>query len=133
MKKHLLFLLLLSAMAIVGWSQEVNSDKMDLRPLTNGLNALEGNVGGTFFNSGKSSSVSSLIRGFGSINASNDPLIVLDGMPYNGPLDMINPSDIESIRVLKDPSDTAIYGMRGANGVIEIRTKKGKLSTPKKK
>lgn len=133
MKKLFLLLLLLSATAITGWSQEVTSDKMDLRPLTNGLSALEGNVSGTFFNSGNSSSLSSIvIRGFGSINASNDPLIILDGMPYNGPLDMINPSDIESIRVLKNSSETAIYGMRGANGVIEIKTKKGKPTTPRK-
>ena len=53
-------------------------------------------------------------------------------MPYNGPINLINPSDIESIRVLKDASETAIYGVRGANGVVEIRTKKGGSARDKK-
>ena len=73
------------------------------------------------------------IRGGTSINASNDPLIVIDGVPLdNGgvagaanPLNLINPNDIESFVVLKDASATAIYGSRGANGVILITTKKG--------
>ena len=58
------------------------------------------------------------IRGTRSRNASNDPLIVLDGIPYNETLASINPGDIESIDVLKDASSTAIYGARGANGVL---------------
>ena len=73
------------------------------------------------------------IRGGTSINASNDPLIVIDGVPLdNGgvagaanPLNLINPNDIETFVVLKDASATAIYGSRGANGVILITTKKG--------
>ena len=131
MKKLFLLLMLLCATNVIGWGQEVNSDKMGMRPITNGVNALEGNVSGVWFNSGSSSSSSINIRGIGSINASNEPLIILDGMPYSGPLDMINPSDIESIRVLKSATETAIYGMRGANGVIEIKTKKGKTTTNK--
>ena len=66
-----------------------------------------------------------LIRGISSLNASTDPLIILDGMTYNGPLNMINPSDIESVKVLKNPSETSIYGIRGGNGVVVITTKKG--------
>ena len=83
------------------------------------------------------------IRGGNSVNASNDPLYVIDGFPYfsdnsttkvglgaiegnSNPLNLLNPSDIESIEVLKDVSATAIYGSRGSNGVILITTKKGK-------
>jgi TonB-dependent SusC/RagA subfamily outer membrane receptor len=67
------------------------------------------------------------IRGIGSINA-NSPLYVIDDVPYNGNINAINPNDIESVNVLKDPSQTAIYGVRGANGVILIKTKKGSNS-----
>jgi TonB-linked SusC/RagA family outer membrane protein len=66
------------------------------------------------------------IRGIGSINASNRPLYVVDGQPYEGPINAINPSDIESMTVLKDATSAALYGARGANGVIIITTKKGK-------
>jgi TonB-linked SusC/RagA family outer membrane protein len=65
-----------------------------------------------------------LIRGRNSISASNDPLIVLDGIPYNGTLSDINPNDIESIEILKDASSAAIYGSRASNGVILIQTVK---------
>ncbi len=71
-------------------------------------------------------SPSMIIRGINSLNASTNPLVILDGMPYDGPLNMINPNDIESVKVLKNASETAIYGMRGANGVVVITTKKGK-------
>ena len=67
------------------------------------------------------------IRGERSINGSNDPLIVLDGIPYEGGnLNDINPDDVASVDILKDASATAIYGSRGSNGVILITTKKGK-------
>ena len=68
------------------------------------------------------------IRGIGSMYASNDPLIILDGMPYEGVLSNINPADVESMTVLKDAAASAIYGARGANGVILVNTKKGKKS-----
>jgi len=67
------------------------------------------------------------IRGGSSLNASNDPLIVIDGLPSDG-LGLLNPSDIESFTILKDASATAIYGSRAANGVILVTTKKGKAS-----
>jgi TonB-linked SusC/RagA family outer membrane protein len=66
------------------------------------------------------------IRGFGSINASSAPLIVLDGVPYSGSLSSINPKDIESTSVLKDASSTSLYGNKASNGVLLITTKKGK-------
>lgn len=66
------------------------------------------------------------IRGERTINGSNDPLIVLDGIPYEGGLNDINPDDVASVDILKDASATAIYGSRGSNGVILISTKRGK-------
>src|SRR5690606_1027793 len=65
------------------------------------------------------------IRGLGSISASSDPLVVVDGFPVQNALEFINPSTIESVEILKDASSTAIYGSRGANGVILITTKSG--------
>lgn len=70
------------------------------------------------------------IRGVGSINASSEPLIVVDGFPYDDGLEFINPASIESVEVLKDASSAAIYGSRGANGVIIITTKEGSASKP---
>ena len=66
------------------------------------------------------------IRGIRSISGSNDPLVVLDGIPFEGTLNDINPDDVASVEILKDASATAIYGSRGANGVLLITTKKGK-------
>ena len=92
-------------------------------------------------NSGSASAGSTIrVRGGASLNASNDPLIVLDGVPLeqggisgnsSNFLSMINPSDIESMTVLKDASSTAIYGSRASNGVIIITTKKGQQSAVK--
>jgi len=65
------------------------------------------------------------IRGTRSINASNDPLIVLDGIPYTGGISDISPDDIKSMDILKDASAAAVYGSRGANGVILITTNRG--------
>src|SRR5690606_5535011 len=66
------------------------------------------------------------IRGFGSVNGNRDPLYVVDGMPYSGNLTSINNSDIATVTVLKDATATAIYGSRGANGVVVITTKSGR-------
>ncbi len=66
------------------------------------------------------------VRGIGSLNGSSDPLYVVDGVPYSGYLNSINPSDIENITILKDAASTALYGSRAANGVVMITTKKGK-------
>lgn len=69
------------------------------------------------------SSMTIRIRGGNSINGGNEPLYVIDGIIGGGDLSMINPADIQSIEVLKDASSTAIYGSRGANGVVLITTK----------
>lgn len=69
------------------------------------------------------------IRGIGSINASADPLIIVDGAAYGGSINSINPADVETITVLKDASSTALYGSRAANGVIQITTKSGRGKT----
>ncbi|MCH5334545.1 MAG: TonB-dependent receptor [Alistipes sp.] len=95
----------------------------------NAAQSLAGKVAGVQLvnSSGQPGSAPSIhIRGFGSISAGNSPLYVLDGMPYEGDLSNINPSDIESMTVLKDAASNALYGARGANGVIMITTKKGK-------
>lgn len=67
----------------------------------------------------------SSIRGIGSINASSAPLYVVDGVPFDGSVNSINPDDISSMTVLKDAASAALYGSRGANGVIIITTKQG--------
>ena len=67
------------------------------------------------------------VRGTSSVNSGNDPLYIVDGMPISGGLDFVNPSDIESIEVLKDAASAAIYGARAANGVVLVTTKKGKM------
>ena len=72
------------------------------------------------------------IRGIGSMSASNAPLYIVDGMPYDGPISDINPSDVESMSVLKDAAASAIYGARGANGVVLITTKRGTASSDAK-
>jgi len=94
---------------------------------------LEGAVAGvTITNtSGQPGQASSIrIRGIGSINGSSEPLIVLDGVPYSGAINSINPADIETVSVLKDAASAALYGARGANGVVMITTKRAKSTTP---
>ena len=101
-----------------------------MRPVTEVSGTLEGAAPGIQVNNtyGEPGSDESKIRirGFGSVNGTNDPLIVVDGSPYGGSLNDINPQDIESISVLKDASSAALYGNKAANGVIMITTKKGK-------
>jgi len=94
----------------------------------NALQGLRGKVAGVniFTNSGApSGSNRVIIRGTGSINASTDPLYVVDGVAMDDGINFLNPNDIESIEVLKDASATAIYGARGANGVILVTTQRG--------
>ena len=111
-----------------GSAEAVTNKKLELRPVTDATKALEGNVAGLQVTSASGqpgSSPSIQIRGYGSINASSQPLYVVDGAPFDGNLATINPSDIESMTVLKDASAAALYGARGANGVVMITTKKG--------
>ncbi|HYX09224.1 MAG TPA: TonB-dependent receptor, partial [Bacteroidales bacterium] len=115
---------------ITGSVVSINSEKLTDRPETNILQALQGNMAGLTVSASGSdaegASTTMLIRGQNSITASNYPLIILDGIPFSGNLSEINPDDIKSIEVLKDASSAAIYGARGANGVILITTKMGK-------
>jgi TonB-linked SusC/RagA family outer membrane protein len=117
--------------SFTGSASTVNSQSIEKRPITNVTAALEGNATGIQVTSasgqpGESASVR--IRGFGSVNASNAPLYVVDGAIYNGSLGDINPSDIESMTVLKDAASTSLYGSSAGNGVILITTKKGKTT-----
>ena len=115
--------------SFTGSAQSINADDIDLRPVATATKALEGHVTGVQMtnSSGQPGSAPNIrIRGFGSINASSAPLYVVDGIPYDGDLSSINPSDIESMTVLKDASAGALYGARGANGVVMITTKQGK-------
>ncbi|MYY25636.1 SusC/RagA family TonB-linked outer membrane protein [Elizabethkingia anophelis] len=104
----------------------------DLANLQNGniLQGIGGKVAGVqVISSGQPGSQPTIrMRGIGSINASSDPLIVLDGIPYNGNLNSIPGTDIESISFLEDASSNALYGSRGANGVIIVNTKRGKTN-----
>ncbi len=97
------------------------------QPLTQASDALQGRVSGVNVVSDgiPGGSVKIRVRGTNSINKSNDPLYVVDGMVRESGLDGINPEDIQSIQILKDASSTAIYGSRGANGVVIVTTKSG--------
>jgi TonB-dependent SusC/RagA subfamily outer membrane receptor len=114
--------------AFTGSAAQINSEKIEQRPITNISRAIEGAAPGIQMTSGGGEPGSSgdiRIRGFGSINASSAPLYVVDGTPYSGSISNLNPYDIESISVLKDAATTALYGSRAANGVILVTTKKG--------
>ncbi|OJV19475.1 MAG: hypothetical protein BGO30_06255 [Bacteroidetes bacterium 41-46] len=115
--------------SVTGSIASVNAAAIEKRPVTNALAALSGTSAGVQVNTsyGQPGSDPTIrIRGFGSVNYSSAPLIVLDGAPYNGAMANINPADIESINILKDAASTALYGSRGSNGVVMITTKKGK-------
>ena len=101
-------------------------------PNTSPLQALKGNVAGVNISEQNSpgQTPAILVRGQNSINGSNDPLIVLDGIIYLGSISDINPEDIAALDVLKDASAAAVYGSRAANGVIAITTKQGKSDKP---
>lgn len=114
--------------SFTGSASTVNAKSIEKRPLTNISSALEGNTSGVQVTSalgqpGESAAIR--IRGFGSVNASNTPLYVVDGSVYNGNLSDINPADIETMTVLKDAASTSLYGSSAGNGVILITTKKG--------
>lgn len=112
-----------------GSASVIKTDKLDDRPVTEVSSALLGSAPGVSVSSssGMPGTTSTIrIRGVGSFSASSSPLIVLDGIPYEGSLSNLNPTDIASMSVLKDAASTALYGARAANGVIVISTKKGK-------
>ena len=118
----------------------VSAEDLKDQPVSNFAQAITGKMAGVRIsntNAAPGGGSNIVIRGVSSINASNSPLVVIDGFPMKGgfdknenPLNSINPSDIESIEVLKDASSSAIYGTQAANGVILITTKKGKTGKP---
>lgn len=134
--------------SVTGALSKMSGENLDQRPITRVDQALVGQLAGVTVKQttgvpGKAFSIQ--VRGSGSISAGNEPLYVIDGFPLtnnssnvaNGsfstgnPLDNINPSDIESIEVLKDAAAAAIYGSRASNGVVLITTKRGKTGKPK--
>jgi len=132
--------------AFAGSVKEIKSETLETKNFSNVSQALAGEVAGVnvINTSGQPGTVATIrIRGFGSVNGNRDPLYVVDGVPLttsstfdedgaavnNNALNAINPSDIESTTVLKDATATAIYGARGANGVVLITTKSGKSGT----
>ena len=112
---------------LTGAVSSVKADDITIAPTSNAMEALQGKIAGMDITktSGQIGTEPSIIlRGSRSIYGSNEPLFIIDGMP--GSYSQVNPSDIESIDVLKDASSTAIYGSAGANGVVMITTKRGK-------
>ena len=110
----------------------VDAAQLENVQVSNVTNALNGKVAGvqTFSSNGQPGSGSAIrIRGVGSINANSEPLYVVDGMPFDGDISAIPTQDIESITVQKDAASTALYGARGANGVVQITTKRGSEGT----
>ncbi len=121
--------------AVTGSVANIGGEKLNQVAATNAAQALQGRVAGVLMTQTSSKPGEEMqirIRGQRSLSASNDPLIVLDGIPFMGQLSDINPTDIKSMDILKDASATAIYGSRGANGVIIITTVKGTQGTPAK-
>ncbi|WP_134089187.1 TonB-dependent receptor [Olivibacter sp. XZL3] len=114
--------------SVTGSVVSVSGDDMRDVPSPNISQALQGRASGVEISQSSSqpgAATQIRIRGTRSLNASNDPLVVLDGIPFAGSISDINPNDIKSIDILKDASATAIYGSRGANGVILVTTNKG--------
>src|SRR5213078_321341 len=114
---------------VTGSVASVSGEDVHAVPKANAIEAIKGRVPGVdIVTSGNNpgDGISIRIRGTRSLTASNDPLYVLDGIPMAGGIGDLNPNDIESIEILKDASATAIYGARGASGVVLITTKQGK-------
>lgn len=120
---------------VAGSLTKVDGQAVESKPTANLLDNLQGRVPGLqiYTSSGEPSAVSSVrLHGVGSLGASNTPLYVLDGVQVgSGTIVSLNPNDIESITVLKDPSTTAIYGSRAASGVILYTTKQGRANNPR--
>jgi TonB-linked SusC/RagA family outer membrane protein len=134
----------LNEVIIVGYGQQRKSDVTGAVagikgeallevPAANPIAALQGRVSGVDIsrNSSRPGAAGQIrIRGNRSLSGTSDPLIVLDGVPFNGSVNEINTDDVASIDILKDASSTAIYGFRGSNGVILITTNRGKIGKP---
>jgi TonB-linked SusC/RagA family outer membrane protein len=119
---------------ITGSVASVSLEDIEKSASINVLDALKGQIAGldiTTNNNSPGSQEAFLVRGTNSLTASNKPLIILDGIPYDGNFNDINPNDIASVEVLKDASSAAIYGSRASNGVILVTSRKGKAGKPK--
>jgi len=113
---------------ITGSLASLPKERLQNAPNLNVAQAIQGAIPGVMIQTSSAGAASNeviMIRGRNSILADNSPLIVVDGIPYNGSISDINPNDIQSIEILKDASSAAIYGSRGSNGVILISTKEG--------
>ena len=120
--------------AYTGSASVVKADQLENALVSNATDAMNGKIAGVqiqSYNGQPGSDPTVLIRGVGSISASTQPLYVVDGVPYDGSISNINTLDIESMTVLKDAAAAALYGARGANGVILITTKKGSTGSAK--
>ncbi|MHA6278542.1 SusC/RagA family TonB-linked outer membrane protein [Salinimicrobium sp. CAU 1759] len=114
--------------SFAGTATTIDAENLEVKAYSNVSQALAGEVAGVnvINTSGQPGTTSTIrIRGFGSVNGNRAPLYVVDGVPFSGSINSINPSDIKTTTILKDATATAIYGSRGANGVILITTKKG--------
>jgi len=118
--------------ALTGAVSAIDAKAIEKRPISSVTAALEGTLGvqvnNTYGQPGSDATVQ--IRGFTSVNGSNAPLYVLDGVTFGGNISDLNPQDIESISILKDAASAALYGARASNGVVLITTKKGRSETP---
>ena len=114
--------------SFAGSATTIDTENLETKNFANVSQALAGEVAGVnvINTSGQPGTASTIrIRGFGSVNGNRSPLYVVDGVPFTGSINSINPADIKSTTVLKDATATAIYGSRGANGVILLTTKTG--------
>ena len=119
---------------LTGSVSKLKTDGLEDIPVSNVAQALQGRVSGVQIQNTTSEVGSSpviRVRGLGSINASSEPLIVVDGFPIVDGLSTLDVNDIESMEILKDAASAAIYGSRGANGVIIVTTKSGDIKKPK--
>lgn len=117
--------------SFTGSAATVKGDKLEKLQVSNLSKGLDGAIAGVTTSSTSGtpgSSANIIVRGIGSISSSQSPLIVVDGVPYEGSLNSISTQDIESLTVLKDAAANSMYGARGANGVIMITTKGSKAS-----
>lgn len=119
--------------AFTGSAAVVDASQIEKAQVSNALNAITGKVAGVQLTntSGQPGQTTPTIRirGISSLNAGNSPLVIVNGAPFSGDINTINTNDIESMTVLKDAASNALYGARGANGVILITTKKGQLGS----
>lgn len=116
--------------SFTGTATQVDAEALQGKSFSDVSKALAGEAAGVRIinDSGQPGESATIrIRGAGSVNGNRDPLYVVDGIPYTGNINAINPADIASLTILKDASATAIYGARGANGVVVINTKEGKI------